>query len=146
MNSLLQTDDYVESLTGLVKQHQQTEKKRKRDERNEAKQVLRQQEGLHRKQNINCRIFVKISENGNGESDEAPISIVVRNSATGEILRGEAAPKPDEVDDFIANNPGFELISRDMVSDSDDEPDDEVETHAEPDEKDDDEFEGTHLR
>lgn len=34
---LKQTDEYVESLTGLVKQHQATEKKRKKDEKKEAK-------------------------------------------------------------------------------------------------------------
>lgn len=42
---LQQTDEYVESLTGLVKQHQQTEKKRKRDEKNEARIALKQQSG-----------------------------------------------------------------------------------------------------
>lgn len=35
---LQQTDEYVESLTGLVRQHQQTEKKRKREERKMQKQ------------------------------------------------------------------------------------------------------------
>lgn len=34
---LQQTDEYVESLTGLVKQHQATEKRRKRNERREQK-------------------------------------------------------------------------------------------------------------
>lgn len=38
---LQQTDEYVESLTGLVRQHQTTEKKRKRDENKEAKKVLK---------------------------------------------------------------------------------------------------------
>lgn len=37
---LQQTDEYVESLTGLVKQHQATEKKRKKDEKKEAKRAL----------------------------------------------------------------------------------------------------------
>lgn len=41
---LQQTDDYVASLTGLVKQHQATEKKRKRDEKKEVKQALKQKQ------------------------------------------------------------------------------------------------------
>jgi hypothetical protein len=45
-NINFKTDDYVENLTGLVKQHQQTEKKRKRDERKEARKVLTQDEGI----------------------------------------------------------------------------------------------------
>lgn len=41
---LQQTDEYVESLTGLVKQHQATEKKRKRDEKKEEKLALKRQQ------------------------------------------------------------------------------------------------------
>jgi SWI/SNF-related matrix-associated actin-dependent regulator of chromatin subfamily A protein 2/4 len=44
---LQQTDEYVESLTGLVKQHQVTEKKRKKQERIEAKKAWKQQAGLN---------------------------------------------------------------------------------------------------
>lgn len=46
---LQQTDEYVESLTGLVKQHQATEKRRKRQERREqrAKEKLQGAYYLH---------------------------------------------------------------------------------------------------
>lgn len=40
---LQQTDEFVESLTGLVRQHQQVEKKRKREERRVAQKALEQQ-------------------------------------------------------------------------------------------------------
>lgn len=40
---LQQTDEYVESLTGLVKQHQATEKKRKRDEKKDVKKMVKMQ-------------------------------------------------------------------------------------------------------
>lgn len=40
---LQQTDEYVESLTGLVKQHQATEKRRKRNERREQKEKEKMQ-------------------------------------------------------------------------------------------------------
>lgn len=43
---LKQTDEYVESLTGFVKQHQATEKKRKRQEKREARMALKQQSGF----------------------------------------------------------------------------------------------------
>uniref|UniRef100_A0A915NPB8 Uncharacterized protein n=2 Tax=Meloidogyne TaxID=189290 RepID=A0A915NPB8_9BILA len=104
---LAQTDEYVENLTGLVKQHQVTEKKRKRDERSEAKKALKQQQS-------------------NNESDELPL--IIRNGATGEILRGDAIPKPDEVEEWLASHPGYELISRDIASDSEDEGEEAVET------------------
>lgn len=50
---LHQTDEYVESLTGLVKQHQATEKKRKREEKDEARIALKQQLGNFFTYNLN---------------------------------------------------------------------------------------------
>ena len=76
----------------------------------------------------------------NGETDEAPV--IIRNSATGEILRGDAAPDPDEVEEWLAKNPGYELISRDTASDSDDDGDEEMDTSTIAAEKKEDEFEG----
>uniref|UniRef100_A0A915ETT0 Uncharacterized protein n=1 Tax=Ditylenchus dipsaci TaxID=166011 RepID=A0A915ETT0_9BILA len=117
---LQQTDEYVESLTGLVKQHQATEKKRKNDEKKEAKYALKQQ------------------------TEGAELHMIVRNCATGEILTGDDVPNMEEIEDWIEKNPGFEIISRDAISDSENE-----EEKAEPEPKKpvveevkDDEFEG----
>uniref|UniRef100_A0A0M3JP65 BHLH domain-containing protein n=1 Tax=Anisakis simplex TaxID=6269 RepID=A0A0M3JP65_ANISI len=51
---LKQTDEYVESLTGLVKQHQATEKRRKRAER-------REQRAKEKAQGLNCSFSIFIS-------------------------------------------------------------------------------------
>ena len=55
-------------------------------------------------------------------------------------MRGDAAPKPDEVEEWLATNPGYELISRDIASDSEDEAEETMETIR--DEQKEDEFEG----
>ena len=70
--------------------------------------------------------------------------VVVRNSATGEILRGDAAPTADEMDDWLAKNPGYEVVSRDALSDSEDEDDHKEEGKKEEGKKE-DEFEGLKL-
>lgn len=75
----------MESLTGLVRQHQQTEKKRKRDERKEAKlAALRQQ--LQQQHNAGG------DGGANGGGDDS-LHIIVRNSATGETLKGMCRDK-----------------------------------------------------
>lgn len=117
----------MESLTGLVRQHQQTEKKRKRDERKEAKlAVLKQQAG----------------------DGEESLHITVRNSASGEVLKGEEAPKAEELEEWLERNPGYEVVSRDSGA-TDSEDDDQADEVDEPEEKatdeaekKDDEFEG----
>lgn len=67
--------------------------------------------------------------------------MVVRNCTTGEILKGEEAPKADEIDSWLEAHPGFEVISRDAASDSEDENDDDIFQRRLPEHKD-DEYEG----
>ncbi|KAI6192890.1 hypothetical protein M3Y99_01910300 [Aphelenchoides fujianensis] len=129
---LEQTDTFVESLTGLVRQHQQVEKKRKRDERKEARKAL---------------------EMENAETDV--VRVLVRNSATGEVLTGDQAPSRrgvghvdgvrkrlaasvDSIDCRL--HPGYEILSRDAGSDMEDD-DDDGKTVTKDDQED-DEFEG----
>ncbi|KAI6239001.1 hypothetical protein M3Y99_00631700 [Aphelenchoides fujianensis] len=114
---LEQTDTFVESLTGLVRQHQQVEKKRKRDERKEARKAL---------------------EMENAETDV--VRVLVRNSATGEVLTGDQAPRAEELDTWMELHPGYEILSRDAGSDMEDD-DDDGKTVTKDDQED-DEFEG----
>ncbi|KAK0402086.1 hypothetical protein QR680_016138 [Steinernema hermaphroditum] len=96
---LSQTDDYVNSLTGLVRKHQLNEKKKKAIERKEAK-----------------------------NKDKEEIRVHVRDCETGEILHGMEAPKADEIDAWMETHPGYEVVSRDeasSASDSGEEEDDE---------------------
>jgi SWI/SNF-related matrix-associated actin-dependent regulator of chromatin subfamily A protein 2/4 len=113
---LQQTDEFVESLTGLVKQHQAAEKKRKRVERREAQKALEQQ---------------------NAES--GVVRVLVRNSVTGEVLTGDQAPHAEEVEAWLETHPGFEIISRDTGgSDGEEEEEEEREEKQEDDQNDDD--------
>ncbi|VDO29581.1 unnamed protein product [Haemonchus placei] len=87
---LQQTDEYVESLCSLVRQHQNTEKKKKREER-------------------------KMSKMEEGEA-----RVHVRDTSTGKILQGDEAPKPDELEVWLETHPGFEVVPRDQLSDDSD--------------------------
>ncbi|CAL2041348.1 unnamed protein product [Caenorhabditis brenneri] len=108
---LQQTDEYVDSLCNLLKQHQTTEKKKKKeDKRIERGQV----------------------------DDEARVH--VREIATGNILTGESAPNPEEIEIWLETHPGYVLVPRDQMSD--DEEDDEEEAPAEPEEEKDDQYAG----
>lgn len=52
-------------------------------------------------------------------------------------MRGDAVPKPDEVEEWLASHPGYELISRDIASDSEDEGEEAVETNKNEQKEDD---------
>lgn len=97
---------------------------------------------MKQRKRLNCNKVVKFLKKfyfvDNVESDE--LQVIIKNSATGEILRGDSAPKPDEVDEWLATNPGYELISRDIASDSEDDADEAVDTVQ--DEQKEDEFAG----
>ncbi|MFH4977868.1 hypothetical protein AB6A40_004577 [Gnathostoma spinigerum] len=90
---LQQTDEYIDGLTGLVKQHQATEKKRRRNERRE----LRAQQQL---------------------DDSADVKVHIREIESGRMLRPDEVPKADEVDAWLEAHPGHEVVSRDEASDS----------------------------
>lgn len=131
---LEQTDEYVKSLTGLVRQHQQTEKKRKKQER-EAERKAIESEFI----NFNFKLSNIISKSS---LDDDEIHVIIRNCGTGEILKPEETPKQDELEAWLEINPGYEIVSRNVASDSDDD-DDRVEPLKEvPVVKEDDELDG----
>ncbi|CAJ0928871.1 unnamed protein product, partial [Mesorhabditis belari] len=84
---LKQTDEYVESLTSLVRQHQNAEKKKKKEER----KIEKTKEGV--------------------------MHVHIREVATGRLLPPEDCPSPDDVDTWLETHPGFEIAARDQVSD-----------------------------
>ncbi|CAO4375071.1 unnamed protein product [Caenorhabditis nigoni] len=104
---LQQTDEYVDSLCSLLKQHQTTEKKKKRED--------------------------KRIEKGNQVDDEARVH--VREISTGKILTGDQAPTPEEIDIWLETHPGYQLVPRDQLSD--DEDDEEEAPAEPPEEKED---------
>uniref|UniRef100_A0A0N5ALU6 SNF2-family ATP dependent chromatin remodeling factor snf21 n=1 Tax=Syphacia muris TaxID=451379 RepID=A0A0N5ALU6_9BILA len=114
---LQQTDEYVESLTGLVKQHQATEKRRKRLERREQRAKERTQAG-----------------------ETGEMRLFIRETATGTMLPASDCPKPEEVDAWLETHPGYEVVSRDECNSDSDGSDEEIIPPVET--KKDDEFEG----
>uniref|UniRef100_A0A1I7UCT2 ATP-dependent helicase brm n=1 Tax=Caenorhabditis tropicalis TaxID=1561998 RepID=A0A1I7UCT2_9PELO len=88
---LQQTDEYVDSLCSLLRQHQTTEKKKKRDDKRIEKGQM---------------------------DDEARVH--VREVSTGLILTGDQAPKPEEIEIWLETHPGYILVPRDQLSDDED--------------------------
>ena len=101
---LSQTDEYVNQLTDMVKQH----KKEQRLKMKEAKKRQRQEE-----------MAGMLDEN----SQNAEMRVRVKEISTGKILRGEDAPLASELEAWMEKNPGYEEVPRD--EDSDDDTDDE---------------------
>ncbi|CAI4231994.1 unnamed protein product [Auanema sp. JU1783] len=85
---LQQTDEYIESLCSLVRQHQNTEKKRKRDERRMDNRETTGESRIH-----------------------------LREMATGRILSEDETPKADEVEAWLETHDGYEIVPRDDMSD-----------------------------
>lgn len=99
---LSQTDEYINQLTDMVRQHK-TEQKRK------AKEMKRAQK--------NEEIAML---------PESQQKIPVKNKVTGEVLKGPQAPFAIDIEAFLEKNPDFEALPRDYSDDSDDEEDEEV--------------------
>ena len=96
---LSQTDAYIISLVNLVKEHQSDLKKKK----------------MERKQTFN-------ENNHQSTSDEGSHARVrVKNLKTGEIKEGLDAPLASELDSWLEQNPGWQVMPRDGSEDEDDE-------------------------
>uniref|UniRef100_A0A0N4ZEF5 SNF2-family ATP dependent chromatin remodeling factor snf21 n=1 Tax=Parastrongyloides trichosuri TaxID=131310 RepID=A0A0N4ZEF5_PARTI len=112
---LQQTDEYMDSLTNLVRQHQRAEKQKKKDERKKQRAF----EMAKLPPDAKCK---------------------VRHQTTGEIIEGDKAPTIAELDAWMHAHPGFEVLSKngiDVESDSSDDDNDE-EVSTSPNDKEDD--------
>ncbi|CAI2350322.1 unnamed protein product [Caenorhabditis sp. 36 PRJEB53466] len=109
---LQQTDEYVDSLCSLVRQHQNQEKRKKRED--------------------------KKIEKGNQMDDEAKVH--VRDVASGKILNVDETPKPEDLELWMETHPGYEIVPRDQLSD--DEEEEEEPPAEEPQEEKDDQYAG----
>ncbi|CAI5448367.1 unnamed protein product [Caenorhabditis angaria] len=89
---LQQTDEYVDSLCNLVRQHQSTEKTKKKQDKKLEKGV-----------------------------DDNEARVHVREVSTGKILTGDQAPKPEELEIWLETHPEYEAVPRDNLSDDEDE-------------------------
>ncbi|XP_071490334.1 probable global transcription activator SNF2L2 [Diadema antillarum] len=116
---LSQTDLYIESLTQLVKQHQEQarkkNKKKKKKREPSSSEALR--EGL-------------VDESS--QSSDMPVTVM--NTETGQVLSGDNAPKANQLEAWLEMNPGYAVAPRDEGSD-------EEESGSEEDEEDEEEEE-----
>ena len=101
---LSQTDEYINQLTDMVKQHKKETRKRQKEMRKRQKQ----------EENI------LVDES----SQMSDVRIHVKELSTGKILRGEDAPVASELESWLEKNPGYEEVPRD--EDSEDDSDDEA--------------------
>eukprot|EP00096_Caligus_rogercresseyi_P008161 TRINITY_DN2655_c1_g3_i1.p1 TRINITY_DN2655_c1_g3~~TRINITY_DN2655_c1_g3_i1.p1 ORF type:complete len:1292 (-),score=611.11 TRINITY_DN2655_c1_g3_i1:163-4038(-) len=104
---LSQTDEYINQLTDMVRQHK-TEQKMIRKEAKKRARMEMVDSGLN---------------GGGGGVNGAGDRIPVKEVASGRILRGESAPTASELEDWLLKNPGFVELPRDegSLSDSEDE-------------------------
>merc|ERR1719367_1195304 len=90
---LSQTDEYINQLTDMVKQHKKETRKRQK----ELKKRQKQEENL-------------LLDESSQMSD---VRIHVKELSTGKILRGDDAPLASELESWLEKNPGYEEVPRD---------------------------------
>ncbi|XP_013144254.1 PREDICTED: probable global transcription activator SNF2L2 [Papilio polytes] len=111
---LSQTDEYIASLTEMVKQHKQEQRKK-------------QQEEERRKRKSRKK---KLLEGGeidalDDSSQTSDTRVSVLDPKTGEILKGEEAPLLSQLKDWMEAHPGWEVMSDSEDSGDDSQDDDE---------------------
>ena len=94
---LSQTDEYINQLTDMVKQHKKETRKKQRE-------IKRQQ---------------RMEEMALDDSSMSELRAHVKEISTGKVLRGENAPLASELEAWLEKNPGYEEVPRDEYSDDD---------------------------
>ncbi|GMS82058.1 hypothetical protein PENTCL1PPCAC_4233 [Pristionchus entomophagus] len=90
---LEQTDEFIRSLTGLVKAHQTAEKKKKNEER----------------------------DNGEYKKGKEKSKVRVREIATGTVLPPDETPAPEELESWLESHPDYERTGSDDSDEEEDE-------------------------
>ncbi len=108
---LQQTDDYIESLTKLVKEHQDDLFKKK----NNLGKKSKSKSGAADSSLNADQVAVE-------DDDDAHVKVI--RTGTGEILEGPQAPKMSELESWLESHPGWEAMPRE-ISEENDEYDDE---------------------
>lgn len=111
---LSQTDEYIASLTEMVKQHKQEQRKK-------------QQEEERRKRKSRKK---KLLEGGeidalDDSSQTSDSRVSVMDPKTGEVLKGEEAPLLSQLKGWMETHPGWEVLSDSEDSGDDSQDDDE---------------------
>ncbi len=98
---LSQTDEYINQLTDMVKQHKKEQKKK-----------MKELKRLQKKEQV-----ASLDESSN--ISMADYRVHVKEIATGKVLRGEEAPTASELEAWLEKNPGWEEAPRDTDSEDD---------------------------
>jgi len=102
---LSQTDEYINQLTDMVKQHKKEQRKKQKEQKKAAK---KESEGLL------------------DETSQDTVRVHVKETSTGKILRGDEAPLASELEAWLEKNPGWEEVPRDEDSDEDSDDEEKV--------------------
>jgi len=90
---LSQTDEYINQLTDMVRQHKVEQKKKVRE--------------MKRAQKIEEMAMIP----------ESQLRVPVKNKVTGQVLKGDDAPLAMDLEQFLEKNSDFEALPRDYDSD-----------------------------
>ncbi|RNA10217.1 putative global transcription activator SNF2L2 isoform X1, partial [Brachionus plicatilis] len=105
---LQQTDDYIESLTKLVREHQD--------------------DLMKQKSSVKTKSSAKTTKTDTAHTDDAEDRRVkVANSMTGEVIEGGDAPRSSELDAWLEAHPDWHAVPRELDHDNDNDsvPDDD---------------------
>ncbi|KAA0188946.1 hypothetical protein HAZT_HAZT003560 [Hyalella azteca] len=116
---LSQTDEFIASLTEMVKQHKDEQKRQNRE--------------FLRKVREERRRAREAAESAGGEGGQVPF-VCIMESSTGRILMGAEAPAPQHLEQFLLENPGWEVLPDDEDDQSDEEKETEEGTEKEGEE------------
>jgi SWI/SNF-related matrix-associated actin-dependent regulator of chromatin subfamily A protein 2/4 len=103
-----QTDEYIDSLTKLVQDHQ-----------NDVCQQKSKQANKSNKKNKSADVSLEQGKEGNEEDDEDR-HVKVTKISTGEVLEGASAPKASELDAWLEAHPGWEVVPRELDDEDED--------------------------
>lgn len=110
---LSQTDEYIASLTEMVKQHKQEQRKKQVEEE-------RRKRKSRKKKLLEGAEIDALDDSS--QSSDTRVSMI--DCKTGEILKGEEAPLLSQLKDWMESHPGWEVLS-DSEDSGDDSQDDE---------------------
>jgi len=98
---LSQTDEYINQLTEMVKNH-------KKDQKDKAREMIRAQ---------------KLEELS--KIPDTQLKVKVRSKTTGQVIKGDKAPFKVDLEKYLADNPDFEAMPLSALLDDDDGDEDE---------------------
>lgn len=111
---LSQTDEYIASLTEMVKQHKQEQRKKQQEEE-------RRKRKSRKKKLLECGEIDALDDS----SQTSDSRVTVMDPKTGEVLKGEEAPLLSQFKDWMETHPGWEVMSDSDDSGDDSQDDDE---------------------